>query len=609
MPAQATNILNTNRLGHKSLSVSEAAKILKVSPSTLRKLEREGLINAHRLPNGYRSFELAEILLYKESHDSNVNIETAYSNLEATTQTPINTFYKQPKQSPIFKYALVLLLSILAFGQKYIAPYIVSSEIIKIASIEEIKKNAASVLGTRDRNAEWIININNKTTINDTLFVKDLATLEGGLITNEISLTSQASLSGLLLIDDTTETTLEETLDIQGEVTSIGMNNTVINDGVIDGANLASAVDYSGVLTLNGGFILNVPLEIKNGISLEGDTGNKGDILTSNGDGTPIWTKQSEINAGKLNGISASQFLRSNTSDEYTSGTLAFSNGTLLDLSLIDHSNEDTQGLILPNVDDSPNNPSSGEGYLAWDTTNNELVVYNGSSWTNVSSANATITLQAAYEGGNTILLSAAQGNLEISNSSGSQFLIEESTGYIGINNATPGYNLDIGGTLNTQTLYINDVNVSATATELSLLSGRSGTILDSNNISSFATTGVTAGAGLTGGGTTGILNLQVGAGSGIVVNTDDIAIKLATSASTNSTSSFSGLEVDADGIRLLSGCTNTQVLAWNGSAWACTTIGGISSVSGSGEIGQVTFWDSSSTLTGEDEFFYDTST
>ncbi|MEZ6255397.1 MAG: helix-turn-helix domain-containing protein [Patescibacteria group bacterium] len=412
MPAQATNILNTKRLGHKSLSVSEAAKILKVSPSTLRKLEREGLINAHRLPNGYRSFELAEILLYKESHDSNVNIETAYRNLEATTQTPINTFYKQPKQSPIFKYALVLLLSILAFGQKYIAPYIVSSEIIKIASIEEIKKNAASVLGTRDRNAEWIININNKTTINDTLFVKDLATLEGGLITNEISLTSQASLSGLLLIDDTTETTLEETLDIQGEVTSIGMNNTVINDGVIDGANLASAVDYSGVLTLNGGFILNVPLEIKNGISLEGDTGNKGDILTSNGDGTPIWTKQSEINAGKLNGISASQFLRSNTSDEYTSGTLAFSNGTLLDLSLIDHSNEDTQGLILPNVDDSPNNPSSGEGYLAWDTTNNELVVYNGSSWTNVSSATATITLQAAYEGGNTILLSAAQGKL-----------------------------------------------------------------------------------------------------------------------------------------------------------------------------------------------------
>ncbi|MEZ6255398.1 MAG: hypothetical protein R3B92_01305 [Patescibacteria group bacterium] len=199
--------------------------------------------------------------------------------------------------------------------------------------------------------------------------------------------------------------------------------------------------------------------------------------------------------------------------------------------------------------------------------------------------------------------------SLEISNSSGSQFLIEESTGYIGINNATPGYNLDIGGTLNTQTLYINDVNVSATATELSLLSGRSGTILDSNNISSFATTGVTAGAGLTGGGTTGILNLQVGAGSGIVVNTDDIAIKLATSASTNSTSSFSGLEVDADGIRLLSGCTNTQVLSWNGSAWECTTIGGISSVSGSGEIGQVTFWDSSSTLTGEDEFFYDTST
>jgi hypothetical protein len=73
-----------------------------------------------------------------------------------------------------------------------------------------------------------------------------------------------------------------------------------------------------------------------------------------------------------------------------------------------------------------------------------------------------------------------------------------------------------------------NDVTVGGVtidSTEFSLLNGRSGTLVDSANVATFATTGVTAGSGLTGGGTVGALTLNIGSSSTITVNADDIAV------------------------------------------------------------------------------------
>ena len=51
------------------------------------------------------------------------------------------------------------------------------------------------------------------------------------------------------------------------------------------------------------------------------------------------------------------------------------------------------------------------------------------------------------------------------------------------------------------------------------------GIVVTSNNISSHATTAVTAGAGLIGGGTVGGLTVNVGAGNGLAVNANDISV------------------------------------------------------------------------------------
>lgn len=59
------------------------------------------------------------------------------------------------------------------------------------------------------------------------------------------------------------------------------------------------------------------------------------------------------------------------------------------------------------------------------------------------------------------------------------------------------------------------------------------GTIVSSGNVASFATTAVTAGNGLTGGGTTGALTLDIGAGNGITVNANDIAVVYGSAANT----------------------------------------------------------------------------
>lgn len=89
----------------------------------------------------------------------------------------------------------------------------------------------------------------------------------------------------------------------------------------------------------------------------------------------------------------------------------------------------------------------------------------------------------------------------------------------------------------------------------------------------------VTAGNGLITGGAVslgGTVTLDIGAGNGITVNANDIAVDLtvATDALSVTTSSGSGLEVLASGVTLLQGCADNQVLRWGESSdvWSCST-------------------------------------
>ena len=88
----------------------------------------------------------------------------------------------------------------------------------------------------------------------------------------------------------------------------------------------------------------------------------------------------------------------------------------------------------------------------------------------------------------------------------------------------------------------------------------------------------VTAGSGLSDGGSIDLgssATLNIGAGDGITVNADDVAVNLLDTADgTGGTSTNSGLEfqgASSDELSLLQGCANNEILKWNDSTnvWA----------------------------------------
>ncbi|MFZ5425328.1 MAG: MerR family DNA-binding transcriptional regulator, partial [Patescibacteria group bacterium] len=422
-PAQRNKEIINNSISPRAsegLSVSKAAKILKISPSTLRRLEQNGKIKSTRAANGYRSFSIDEIRKLKVQLDkqdllekpelrvlekqlkTNNNIKPSQKNIPVTEEIKTGQSYKQvikPKyqlknfnklsnalQTATITLILVVILG--AFGLK-------GTDTIKYKTVTNSVKGLltttntseslldsdntedSAVLAERSQNPLWTFNINVPSTfrqdvqITQNLQIDQNANIDGIVTTPNVTFTGTGTINQLDAIDDITETTLENALDINGDVIGIGLNNVTIVDGAITVNKLADVLEYEGTLSIEGEFLLG------------GDSGSEGDILTSGGSGIPQWVAPSEINAGQVDGLSGDQFLRSDTSDEFTSGTLSLSNGTFLDLGTIDHTSTSPQGIRLPQST-AFTAPSSGEGYIAWDTASNTLVVYDGSSWSSI---------------------------------------------------------------------------------------------------------------------------------------------------------------------------------------------------------------------------------
>lgn len=65
--------------------------------------------------------------------------------------------------------------------------------------------------------------------------------------------------------------------------------------------------------------------------------------------------------------------------------TLTFADNDYVDLSAVTHNDTAVQGFRLPQIGASPSSPSTGEGFLGWDQTNNTLEIYDGATWTVVA--------------------------------------------------------------------------------------------------------------------------------------------------------------------------------------------------------------------------------
>ena len=235
-------------------------------------------------------------------------------------------------------------------------------------------------------------------------------------------------------------------VDISDPSTPTTAGNWDPNDtNVMDSAR---SVYVSGKYAYVGGwFSDNLAIVDINGIDAPAAT--IGDLATGTLD---VWE-----NANIFNDLYVGNGLNVGSGGIYSDGRISTN---LLDLSTVDHGSTAPQGLLLPQ-NTTLANPSSGEGYLAWDTDNDELQVFDGTSW---SSVGESPTLQLAYEGGNTVNLSSTEGDVRFYNDSGSEMLfLDESTGNIGIGITVPGSLLNISS--NSATASVLNINADALTT------------------------------------------------------------------------------------------------------------------------------------------------
>ncbi|MFC1621852.1 MerR family DNA-binding transcriptional regulator [Patescibacteria group bacterium] len=270
------------------LTISKAAVFLGISPSSLRRYEKEGRITTKRLENGYRVYskdnlESLRSKLEIERNQRKIQIQkkaiARKKELEKLQTQPepgvIRSDFAKPYLASGLKVFSLIILSItLSLGTLFVQDDIpsFSGQIGTILGFKTTKPEMqvgssveGQVLADYDLNKEYEINYNIP------------ATFFEGVTTN--------SISGVEIIDTTTEDTLETALDIAGEVVSTGMLSTVIADGVIDGANLIDDFEYAGDATFSGDTTFGGEATFEDNVSVDGETVLSGDI-TLEGDTT-----------------------------------------------------------------------------------------------------------------------------------------------------------------------------------------------------------------------------------------------------------------------------------------------------------------------------------
>ena len=123
---------------------------------------------------------------------------------------------------------------------------------------------APNVLGQRDKETDYRFVVNVPTNLAKGVTVDGEAIFNGDISTPSVNLTGLGSLAGLTDIDETTEITLETSLDLTGDVTGT-LGATSIAIGSIEGTMLEDELEYEG------------DFDFKGKVKADGDEGDDGE--------------------------------------------------------------------------------------------------------------------------------------------------------------------------------------------------------------------------------------------------------------------------------------------------------------------------------------------
>jgi hypothetical protein len=320
----------------------------------------------------------------------------------------------------------------------------------------------------------------------------------GGTITGVTAgtdLTGGGASGNVTLNLDTTKVPQLGTPNIFAATQTVGSGDLAINTGNLDLPQTASA--GSGVITLGGAPFISACCSSTSFNTYLG-TG-AGNFNTSNSSNTAVGYQALTSNTASTNTAVGSTALTANTTGNSNTAV-------------------GTSSLQVNTTGGS--NTAVGAGALESNGLGlSNTAVGSGAGHSNTSGTNNTFVGQAADASSQTLTNATAIGSAAIVGESNALVLGAPGVN-VGINTPTPAYALDVHGTGN----FTGAVTFSSAQTFPNTISG--------------VTTA--AGSGLTGGGTSGTLNLAL----------------------TNT-------------------CSSGQVLSWSGSAWACTALSGGGTITG----------------------------
>jgi len=359
------------------VKVSDAANLLNVSSSTLRRFEAEGRIFSKRLDNNYRVYDVADVSRFKKTledekaackkkcetfdttpiqnqaikkpgHFSWPKVNTTLPHVADTFKTvsedfgQSSIFESAPKFFKTAKYATLSFAAILLMVGLSQNIRITNKGIGILSFNTERREESGyaiegTTLGSKDKITNFIYNINvpanfrKNVNIDETLRVTGLSSLLGGIVTENadanlgtgtlttgrIDMTGEASLNNLLAIDGITETTLEDYLDINGDVVGTGLNDVKVVG--LGGIQLGDLDEEDGnILMIEDGEWTSLPTTSITSL---------GTIATGVWNGTPITPA---FGGTGLTAITAGSLLVGSAGNTMTALTIGTSNQILM---------------------------------------------------------------------------------------------------------------------------------------------------------------------------------------------------------------------------------------------------------------------------------------